>query len=51
MSAHVDVVRMDHAAAVLSQIRKLMAEKFKIGHITVQIEDEHLRKEEPHGDV
>jgi cobalt-zinc-cadmium efflux system protein len=51
MSAHVDVVRMDHAAAVLSQIRKLMAEKFKIGHITVQIEDEHLRKEEPHGNV
>lgn len=46
MSGHLVVADMGDAAQILRAARKAMAEKFKIDHVTIQIEDEILRAEE-----
>lgn len=46
MSGHLAVRDMGQSAQILRQARQAMADGFKIGHVTIQIEDEALRAEE-----
>lgn len=47
MSCHLLVQNMQVAPDVLRQCRAVAAERYKIGHVTIQIEDEQLRAEAP----
>lgn len=46
MSGHLAVSEPGDAARVLRQARQLLAEEFKVDHVTIQIEDAALRAEE-----
>lgn len=47
MSGHVVVRDMAESKMVLRAARQLMKERFNIDHVTIQVEDEALRAEEP----
>jgi cobalt-zinc-cadmium efflux system protein len=46
MSGHLVVSEMSEAAQVLRQARQMLAEEFKVDHVTIQVEDPALRAEE-----
>ena len=46
MSGHLVVPEAGDAARVLRQARQLLAEEFKVDHVTIQIEDVALQSEE-----
>lgn len=47
LTGHLVVTDMQDAAAVLKRARAVLEEKFKIDHVTLQIEDEEIRAAEP----
>lgn len=47
MTGHIVARDMKDAAAVLKRAKVVMAEKFKINHVTIQVEDEEIRNAEP----
>jgi cobalt-zinc-cadmium efflux system protein len=47
MSGHVVVRDMAETLPVLRAARRLLKERFAIDHVTVQVEDERFRSEEP----
>jgi len=47
LTGHVVVTDMKDARAILMNAKAVLEEKFKIDHVTIQIEDEELRTAEP----
>ena len=46
-TGHVVVSDMKYAAAVLKGVKAILEEKFKIDHVTIQVENEEIRMAEP----
>ena len=47
MSGHIVVTDMGESPRVLRAVRETMKDKFGLEHVTVQIEDEKMRGQEP----
>jgi cobalt-zinc-cadmium efflux system protein len=47
LTGHLVVTDMKEAAAVLKRAKAVLEQKFKIDHVTLQVEDEEIRAAEP----
>jgi cobalt-zinc-cadmium efflux system protein len=47
LTGHVVVTDMKDARAILMNAKAVLEEKFKIDHVTIQMEDEEMRTAEP----
>lgn len=47
LTGHLVVTDMKHAAPVLKRAKAVLKERFKIDHVTIQVEDDEIRGSEP----